>query len=353
MSGGVDSSLAAAILKEKGHDIIGATMKFWPTEEYLRDDNVKACCSLKGIEDAKRIAGKLNIPHYVFDFHREFKDEVIDYFCGEYIRGFTPNPCIVCNRKIKFNLLLKKANELGCEYIATGHYAKVGYNRLRHRYFIGEGKDKEKDQSYFLSFLSQAALAKTVFPLENMTKDESRHLARDLRLKVHNKRSSQEVCFIRGHYSDYVAKQSKTNLEEGDILNRKGEKMGRHKGIHFYTIGQRKGLGIPYKEALYVTNIDRKKNAITVGTKKEAMKRIMIVKNPCWGLLADIKKEIKATCKIRYMHKKAEARVKRIGNKKLKVNFYKPQIAPTPGQAAVFYKADKILGGAWIDSVLE
>lgn len=351
MSGGVDSSLAAAILKEKGHDIIGATMKLWPKEECLRDDNGKACCSLKGIEDARRIAERLNIPHYVFDLHKEFKDEVIDYFCGEYTRGFTPNPCIVCNQKIKFSLLLEKANKLGYEYIATGHYAKVGYDRRRRRYFIMEGKDKEKDQSYFLSFLSQDTLAKTLFPLENMTKNESRNLARALKLRVHDKRSSQEVCFVRGRYSDYVARHSKIDFKEGDILNAKAEKVGRHRGIHSYTIGQRRGLGIPYKERLYVINIDNRKNVVIVGTKKEAEKRVFVAKDPFWGLIEGFDKPIRAMCRIRYAHRKAEAVVERARDNKLRVTFDEPQMAPTPGQAAVFYRDDKILGGAWIESV--
>lgn len=353
MSGGIDSSLAAAILKRKGYEVIGATMKLWPKEECLQDDNVKACCSLRGIEDAKSIAYKLNIPHYVFDFHREFRNEVINYFCDEYTKGFTPNPCIVCNQKIKFGLLLRKAYALSCGYIATGHYAKVGYDRLRRRYFIREGEDKEKDQSYFLSFLSQGALAKTIFPLENLTKDESRRLAKDLKLKVHDKRSSQEVCFVRGDYSDYVRNWSKVDFKEGDILNSEGEKIGRHRGIHAYTIGQRRGLGIPYKERRYVIDIDRQKNVVIVGTKREAMKRIFIAKDEHWSLLRGINNTLRTMCKIRYTHKKADALVERISDGTLKVSFDEPQIAPTPGQAAVFYRDDKVLGGAWIESVLE
>lgn len=351
MSGGVDSSLSAAILKQKGHEVIGATMKLWPKEQCGEPHNNKACCSLEGIDDARRTAFKLNIPHYVFDFHEEFKNEVIDYFCREYANGFTPNPCIVCNQKIKFALFLKRANELDCEYIATGHYAKIGYNRLRSRYFIREGRDKEKDQSYFLSFLTQDALAKTIFPLENMTKGQSRKLARDLGLQVYNKKSSQEVCFIQGRYSDYATLRQ-DSPGEGDIVNSKGERIGRHKGIHFYTIGQRKRLGIPYKEPLYVIDIDKHKNIVTAGTKKEIMKKVFTVKNPHWSLVEGIAKPLRAMCKIRYSHRKAEARIEKIAGRKLKVNFCEPQAAPTPGQAAVFYKNGNVLGGGWIDSVL-
>jgi tRNA-specific 2-thiouridylase len=353
MSGGIDSSLAAAMLKRKGFEVIGATMKLWPKEECGENYSAKACCSLEGIEDARHIASKLNFPHYVFDFHNEFKDKVIDYFCREYSEGFTPNPCIVCNQKIKFDLLLKKAAKLGCEYIATGHYAKVGHDKLRNRYFVREGKDKKKDQSYFLSFLSQATLAKTIFPLENMTKAESRNLAKKLDLRIHDKKSSQEVCFVRGHYSEYIKKGTGGDARQGDILNTKGEIMGRHKGIHFYTIGQRKGLGIPYKEPLYVIKIDKNKNAITVGTKSEVAKKNFVVKNPCWGFADGIKKPIRAMCKIRYTHKKAGAIVEKLNSGRLKVSFYKPQVVPTPGQAAVFYRGDKVLGCGWINSVLE
>jgi tRNA-specific 2-thiouridylase len=353
MSGGVDSSLAAAILKQKGYEVIGATMKLWPKEQCDQEYNPKACCSLKGIEDARQIAWKLDIPHYVFNFHREFKQEVIDYFCNEYANGFTPNPCIVCNQKLKFGLFLKKARELDCGYMATGHYAKMGYDRLKARYFVREGKDKERDQSYFLAFLSQDAIARTIFPLENMTKVESRRLAQDLKLSVYNKRSSQEVCFIQGHYSDYIAKWVGNSFKEGDILNNKGEKVGRHRGIHFYTIGQRKGLGIPHKERLYVIKINKQKNVIIVGTKKEVTKKTFIVKNPHWSLPEDINKPLLVMCKMRYGHKKTDAFVEKLSDGKLKVSFCEPQVAPTPGQAAVFYRNDKVLGGGWIETVVE
>jgi len=353
MSGGIDSSLAAALLKKKGHEVIGLTMKLWPEEDCGRYENAKACCSLSGIEDARHTADKLGIPHYVFDFHREFKREVIDYFCEGYVKGSTPNPCIVCNQRIKFDLLLKKARALDCGYIATGHYAKVRYNRSSRRYFIEEGRDKEKDQSYFLSFVSQAALAKTIFPLANMAKAESRRLARQMRLKVHDKTSSQEVCFVREHYSEYIRNWGKADLKEGDILNSKGKMIGRHKGIHFYTIGQRKGLGIAYKEPLYVIKIHRDKNVIIAGTKTEALKRVIVARDPHWSLHKNISKHMRVTCKIRYAHKKAPALVEKIRNGKLRISFDRPQLAPTPGQAAVFYRGGKMLGGSWIEEVVE
>ena len=353
MSGGVDSSVAAYLLKRNGFEVIGATMKLWPKEECGADRGLKACCSLEGIEDARRIAARLNIPHYVFDFHREFKRDVINYFCSEYAKGHTPNPCVVCNQKIKFGLLLKKARSLGCEYIATGHYAKIGRKRPSGRYFVREGKDRKKDQSYFLFYLSQDALARTIFPLDDMIKTRSRRLAEGLKLRVHNKKSSQEVCFISGHYSAYIEKWGGANFKEGNILNTEAKKIGRHKGIHFYTIGQRKGLGIPHKEPLYVVSIDRQRNTITAGTKKDVMKRSLIVKDPCWGAIEGIGKPLRITAKIRYGQRKAKAVVEKIGHERLRLTFDRPQEAPTPGQAAVFYKNDAVMGGGWIDSVLE
>lgn len=269
------------------------------------------------------------------------------------MEGSTPNPCIVCNQKIKFDLLLRKAESLGCGYIATGHYAKVGYDRPGSRYFIEEGRDKEKDQSYFLSFVPQAALGKTIFPLGNMTKAGSRRLARQLRLKVHDKISSREVCFVRGHYSEYIRGWGKADLKEGDILSSSGQRIGRHKGIHLYTIGQRKGLGIAHKEPLYVIKIQRDSNTIIAGTKKEAFKRVIVAKEPHWGLYEDITKPVRVYCKIRYAHKKAPASVEKIAGGKLRIRFDQPQLAPTPGQAAVFYKGGKLLGGSWIEEVME
>lgn len=353
MSGGLDSSLAAAILKKQGYDVIGATMRLWPEEECGRDERAKSRCSLSGCDDARAVAAKLGIPYYVFDFSNEFKNEVIDYFCREYNRGRTPNPCISCNQKLKFGLLLKKALELDCSYIATGHYAKVGCNRIMRRYYIREGRDKAKDQSYFLTFVSQEALARVMFPLGDITKKKARAIAKKMGLAVHNKVSSQEICFINEHYVDYLKKKGATLGGEGDILNRKGEKIGRHRGIHFYTIGQRKGLGVAYKEPLYVVNIDKAKNTITAGTKKEVMKKVFIAKEPHWVGIADLHKPANLLVKIRYGHKKSPARVEKLSDNEIKIAFKKPQEAITPGQAAVFYKKDVILGGAWIARVLE
>ncbi len=352
MSGGVDSSLAACLLKQKGYEVIGATMKFWPCDqERQKELRSQACCSIGGINDARAVAQKLGIAHFVFDFHREFQHEVIHYFCREYNIGLTPNPCIICNEKIKFDLFLKKADMLGCEYIATGHYAKIGYSKFSNRYYIREGKDKNKDQSYFLFSIPQRSLARTLFPLGNMTKPKSRKMAQRYRLNTHNKKSSQEVCFVPSHYSEYVAQWNNSTLKRGDILDTRGKVIGRHRGIHYYTIGQRKGIGIAGKEPLYVVSIDVRKNTITVGSKKELMKQVIIVKNPVWGQIKKIDRPLRVMGRLRYGHKKAKATVERIAAGRLRMVFDEPQQAPTPGQAVVFYNKDAVAGGGWIESV--
>jgi tRNA-specific 2-thiouridylase len=353
MSGGLDSSLTAAILKKNGYYVVGATMKLWSEEECGKSENPKQCCSLSGIEDARAVAAKIGIPYYVIDFSKEFKAAVIDYFCKEYNRGATPNPCILCNQLLKFDVLLKKALELGCDYIATGHYAKIDYSRPNKRYYVKEGKDKQKDQSYFLAFLSQKALSRTIFPLGDITKERARILAKKMGLKVYNKVSSQEICFVDRHYADYLRKKGAIENGEGDILNTAGEKIGRHKGIFSYTIGQRKGLGIAYKEPLYVVGIDKAKNAVIAGTKEEVKKRTFIAKELHWMGRSGLSNCGRFLVKIRYGHKKAPAIVEILNNGELKITFEKPQEAITPGQAAVLYKEDAVMAGAWISKVLE
>lgn len=352
MSGGLDSSLAAALLKKQGYDVIGATMKLRPEEECGKDKRAELRCPLSGIEDARAVAVRIGIPHYVFDFSKEFKTNVIDYFCDAYSRGGTPNPCILCNQKLKFGLLLEKALDLGCEHIATGHYAKAGYNRISRRYYIREGKDKAKDQSYFLAFVSQDALKRAIFPLGGITKRKARLLAKKMGLKAHDKASSQEICFIDEHYVNYLQSKGAIKTGEGDILDTSGKKIGRHKGIHYYTIGQRRGLGIAYKEPLYVIGIDTEKNAIIAGTKEAVTKRVFIAQEPNWIGASGLAKPSRLFVKIRYGHKKSKALVEMLNNDELKITFEKPQEAITPGQAAVLYKQDVVMGGAWIAKVL-
>ena len=352
MSGGVDSSLAAALLLKEGCEVIGATFRMWPKEECGASFG-KACCNLEAITRARAVAGDLGIPYYVFDFSEEFKREVIDYFCREYLKGFTPNPCVICNEKIKFGLLHKKALALGANLIATGHYVDKGYNNRSGRFFLKEGRDKEKDQSYFLFSLSQEQLKYAVFPLARYTKSDTRRFAKRFKLKTYNTVSSQDICFIRDlNYAEYIKKKTRSEIKEGDIVNRKGDILGRHKGIPYYTIGQRRGLGIAYSEPLYVIGLDRSQNRVIVGIKKDLLKKSLIAHKLNWVAIEDIIKPLRVKAKIRYNHKKQDATVTRLGAGEVRVDFDASQEAPTPGQAVVFYNKDVVVGGGWIREVL-
>ncbi|MBL7068688.1 MAG: tRNA 2-thiouridine(34) synthase MnmA [Candidatus Omnitrophica bacterium] len=347
MSGGVDSSVAAFLLKRGGYDVIGFTMKLWPKEE-CGFHKPTACCSLEGISDARLISEKLKIPFYVLDLHEEFKKEIIDYFSNEYLNGRTPNPCILCNEKIKFGILLKKARELDAEYIATGHYANIIFDKRRKRFVLKEGRDKKKDQSYVLFSLTQDQLSRIKFPLGSYNKDKVRKIAKRMIFPVHAKRESQEICFIQDSYAGYLRERFKEKLRPGSIKHEDGSILGRHRGAAFYTIGQREGLGIAYKHALYVKRIDLANNAIIVGPKESTYFKDVVVKDLNW-IVTPFKKHIRAMVKIRSQQKKARATLK-IANGSTEIEFDRPQEAPTPGQAAVFYDRDLILGGGWIDS---
>lgn len=346
MSGGVDSSLAAALLKKAGFEVIGLTFKTWPKEECGASFG-RTCCSLEAITRARAVAEDLKIPYYVYDFNEEFKREVIDYFCEEYLKGLTPNPCIICNEKIKFALLSEKARLLGISRIATGHYSKVQFDN--NRFLLKEGKDKHRDQSYFLFSLSQEQLKKAVFPLGGFTKERTRLLAKRLKLKTYNTVSSQDICFIQDlHYGEYIKRKTGVEIKRGQIVDKDGKVLGHHKGIPFYTIGQRRGLGIAYKKPLYVIGIDIEKNRLIVGEKEDILKRSLIANRLNWISIKEIGKPMRLEAKIRYNHKKAKAMVKRIGADLVRVDFDEPQGSPTPGQAAVFYDGDIVVGGGWI-----
>lgn len=346
MSGGVDSSVAAALLKKECYDVIGISLKLWPKEEcgFYRP---AACCSLEGIADARLVSETLDIPFYVLDLHEEFKKEVIDYFSREYLDGRTPNPCVLCNEKIKFGILLKKAHELGARYVATGHYANVRYDRKNKIFLLKEGRDKKKDQSYVLFSLTQAQLSRVLFPLGGLTKKRTRGIARRLRLPVHAKAESQEICFIQDDYTDYLKRRFPDEIKPGPVVDEKGRVLGTHKGIAFYTIGQREGLGISYKHALYVIKIDKKTNTVVVGPKERRFFKYVSVRNINW-IKKPVSDRLTAKVKIRSQHKKADAALY-ISNGALRVEFRKPQESPTPGQAAVFYQKDAVLGGGWIE----
>ena len=347
MSGGVDSSVTAAILKEAGYEVIGATMKVWP-KELCGQEKEKACCSLKDIEDARSVCGKLGIRHYVLNFETDFRKNVIDYFTDEYLSARTPNPCIICNEKIKFGSLLRKAQGLNCDFIATGHYARIEINsscRLK------EAIDKTKDQSYVLFCLKKSLLKKILLPIGNLTKNDVRDKAKELGLGVHDKPDSQEICFVPDNdYSGFITKYSNIRPQKGDIIDKAGKVLGWHTGFWNFTIGQRRGLGIAAKAPLYVTEIRPKQNIIVVGDAKDVKKKKFLVKNVNW-LARAAKKKQELEVKIRYNHKKALASVKDLGRNKAEVCFKEPQSAITPGQAAVFYKGEYVAGGGWIDRV--
>lgn len=347
MSGGVDSSVACAFLKKKGFDVIGISMKLWPKEEcgYQRSTS---CCSLEANSDARLVSEKLEIPFYVLDFHKEFKKEVVDYFTDEYLKGRTPNPCILCNEKIKFGVLIKKARELKAAYVATGHYAAIEYNRLKDIYLLKEGYDKRKDQSYVLFSLTQEQLSRILLPLGRLNKTKVRRYAQKLGLAIHNKSESQEICFVEDDYVKYLKKRFGDRIKPGPIINEHGDVLGTHKGIPFYTIGQREGLGIAYRHALYVIKIDKEKNAITVGPKDSRYFKKIRVGNLNW-ILRPHKDSTRVKVKIRSQHKKKKATLK-ITGKTVDIIFDKPQESPTPGQAAVFYSRSTVLGGGWIES---
>lgn len=354
MSGGVDSSVAAALLKKDGFEVIGITMSFnFPDAE----SGKPRCCGLAGIEDARRVARKIGIKHYVLNMQNALEEKVIKNFCQEYLKGRTPNPCVRCNQYIKFDALLKKACALDAEFLATGHYAKIkkisghqGSTALV--YQLKKAKDLLKDQSYFLYRLGQNQLKHILFPLGDYTKPQVRSLAKKFGLAVAEKRESQEICFLPNtDYRGFLEKCSKMSLSRGDIIDKHGKLLGSHKGVAFYTIGQREGLGIALGYPVYVTKIDSSCNRITVGNKVDACKKNFFI-NQLHFTAKPLKKKVALDVKIRYNHYQAQAVILPMKGK-VKVCFKKPQFAITPGQSAVFYKNDEVLGGGIINEVLE
>ncbi len=351
MSGGVDSSTAAWLLKKAGYEVIGATMCIGTTDR--NDTGANRCCGFSDIEDARRVALQLDIPFYVFPFKEEFEKEVVDYFCKEYQKGRTPNPCILCNEKLKFGSFLKKAMELGADFVATGHYARLEADERSRQYLLKKGIDRKKDQSYVLFSLRQEQLRHTLFPLGELKKEDVRKVALETGLRVHAKPESQEICFIpETSYHSFLSERLKEAVVPGPILDVKGNVLGRHKGVPFYTIGQRRGLRLATGKPLYVIGIDPKKNAILVGEEKEAYGDTFIVQSVNW-IQPQLKRfPVSCRVKIRYNHIEAEATIFPKGEDAVEVNLKIPQKAVTPGQAAVFYDGDTVLGGGWIKEVL-
>lgn len=342
MSGGVDSSTAAYLLKKSGHDVIGITMKLW--EENGR------CCSLADIRDIQRVAHRLSIPIYTLDLTEYFKKEVIEYFCQEYLNARTPNPCIVCNEKIKFGILLKKAKEFDALFIATGHYAGVFFDPFIKRYCLKKGKDPKKEQSYFLFSLSQEKLSRAIFPLADFTKRQVRQIAAEVKLPVQDKKESQEICFVsQKNYNEFLRKKIPECLKPGPIVDKEGKTVGWHEGIFLFTIGQRRGLPGGRKKPAYVIEIRKEENTVVVGEKEDVYSISMEVGKVNWVSIPAPKKPFNAMVKIRYQQPESPARIYPLGEEKVRVDFFKPQWAITPGQAAVFYREDILLGGGWIE----
>ena len=347
MSGGVDSSVAAALLKEQGYQVTGVIMKIWDGKASFENGQHHGCYGpeeAQDIEDAHRVAQAMDIPLQVIDLTREYKSVVLDYFCREYLGGRTPNPCIRCNHRIKFKDLLQKAGDRGLKFdcIASGHYARVEYDSRINRYLLKKARDLTKDQSYFLSFLSQEQLSRLIFPLGNYAKSEVRQIAARYGLNVANKPDSQN--FISGDYASII----ETPAIPGPILDKEGNNLGQHRGIQFYTIGQRKGIGVAAKEVLYVIAIDPEKNAVIVGGKDEIYRDECLVSDLNWISISEINRILGARVKIRSSHQGAEAMLIPVDNYRVKIKFKEPQLAITPGQAAVFYQEDIVLGGGII-----
>ncbi len=358
MSGGVDSAVAAALLKEKEYDVIGITMRIW--EEPLRTKMSKvrtkekrySCCGDEpAISDARRVAHKLGIPYYTLDFRQEFKNHVAQDFIKEYEAGRTPNPCIRCNRFIKFDILLNRCQEFNADYLATGHYVRI--EKVNNRWLLKKGIDEKKDQSYFLYAMTQEQLSKTLMPLGNYTKSEVRKIAKDKGLVVAEKPESQEICFIPDDdYPQFLKEYIPDSAKPGPIINKQGDKIGEHKGILSYTIGQRKRIGISFSERLYVVGINLKKNVIIVGTEKESYNSELLAEDLNYIAIKKLEKPLRVKAKIRSVHQAADAEIKPF-NGKVFLKFDEPQWAITPGQAVVFYDEDIVLGGGTICSTLE
>ena len=345
MSGGVDSSVCALLLKQQGFEVVGITMQIWQSS----NDQDRACYSLEAVNDARSVAWKLDIPFYVFNFQEEFKHTVIDYFCREYLRGRTPNPCIVCNCQLKFQSLLNKALAMDADYIATGHYARIMRDECSGQFNLLTGLDNSKDQSYALYSLNQHQLEHTLFPLGTYTKHEVRRLAEKAGLPVSSKAESQDICFVPdGNYGAFVDNYPGLEKKTGLFRYSSGDYLGPHKGIHHYTIGQRKGLGLAMGHPVYVTAIDADSNTVWVGENQELFRDHLTASDVHYISATPLNSPTELTVKIRYSSKRVPALVIPSDNNRAEVKFHSPQRAITPGQAVVFYDGEQVIGGGTI-----
>jgi tRNA-specific 2-thiouridylase len=352
MSGGVDSSVAAGLLVEQGYEVIGITMNLFSlSREDCLDGDLKSCCGWGAIEDASHVASKIGIPHTVLNLKDSFEDLVVSDFLREYSLGRTPNPCVRCNQFIKFDVLLEKARKIGASYVATGHYAEIVQDSQAGHFYLKKGKDKEKDQSYFLYTMNQSQLSHTLFPVGKFNKAEIRQKAQKWDLPVAERPESQEICFIPNNdYVDFLKKRIPESFRAGPIVDPSGQVLGHHSGIIQFTVGQRRGLGIAAPHPLYVLEIDSVKNVIVAGPNNLLYKKDLIADEVHWISGEKIDSAFQANARIRYKHQEAKACLYPVDSGKLRVEFEKPQRAITPGQAVVLYEEDVVLGGGKISS---
>jgi len=348
LSGGVDSSVAAYLLKEQGYDVIGVTMQIWQEEDSCTVEENGGCCGLSAVEDARRVAQKLDIPYYVMNFRKEFQKQVIDYFTREYLEGRTPNPCIACNRYVKWESLLKRSLEIGADYIATGHYARV--EQLPNgRYAIRNSVTAKKDQTYALYNLTQEQLARTLMPVGAYTKDEIRKIAEEVGLLVAHKKDSQEICFVPDNdYAGFIKNSTGKTIPKGNFVLADGKVIGEHQGIIHYTIGQRKGLNLSMGHPVFVTKIRPDRNEVVIGENEDLFVNTLICDRVNFMAMEGLDGEVRLKAKIRYNHPGAECVISPAEDGKVRVTFDQPQRAITPGQAVVFYQGEYVAGGGII-----
>ena len=346
MSGGVDSSMAAALLKEQGYDVIGVTLQIW---ESAGPEVEGGCCSISAIDDARRVAYQIGIPHYVLNFRSYFAEKVVDYFTESYLAGETPNPCLACNRYVKFSELLRKAQGLGAEYIATGHYAKVKQDPVSGRMLLSNGIDEKKDQTYALYMLSQEQLKHTLFPLGDYTKDHVREMARERQIGVANKPDSQEICFIPDDdYGAFVRERAGERIKPGFFVDIDGRILGRHQGLAYYTVGQRKGLGVTFGKPMFVVGFNLGKNEVILGEGTGVYAERLWADDLNWISIPGLNEPMEVEAKVRYKAPQAPAVLYPEGENRVRVEFSHPQRAITPGQSVVFYKKGTVVGGGKI-----